>query len=214
MSAHRFDRCDAVTVFVVVATSAITAVVYPRLPASVPVHFDLHAHADGFMPRALGAFLLPVFTLLIGAFLRLSPWILSSRWKGRLENSPLSALTLCLVSLFVGLQLVILYAALVPHGSIGAALSIALGLFCLGLGALMPRTRRNPIVGVRTAWTLASDENWARTHRVAGITMSIGGVIAIVAGLGKFPAVAILSVIATMMWPAVYSFVLARKLQR
>ena len=43
----------------------------------------------------------------------------------------------------------------------------SLGALFVMLGLVMPRVRRNPWVGVRTPWTLASDENWARTHRFA-----------------------------------------------
>jgi uncharacterized membrane protein len=82
------------------------------------------------------------------------------------------------------------------------------------LGLVLPRVTRNPVLGVRTAWTLTSDENWARTHRVAGYSMVIGGIVAAVAALsgGTSGAVlALMCVFASCLVPVVYSFLLARR---
>jgi hypothetical protein len=50
-----------------------------------------------------------------------------------------------------------------------------LAVFMIVLGQFYPRLRRNPLVGCRTTFTLSSDENWARTHRFGGFTMTLGG---------------------------------------
>ena len=50
-------------------------------------------------------------------------------------------------------------------------------------GALLPRIRRNWFFGIRTPWTLSSDEDWAKTHRFARPLFMIAGVFAF---LGAF----------------------------
>jgi uncharacterized membrane protein len=88
------------------------------------------------------------------------------------------------------------------------------GLLEIGLGLAMPRVRRNPIIGIRTPWTLTSDENWARTHRFAGYSMVVGGVVAAAAGASGTivgAVVAIVVLLGSMLVPAVYSLVLARR---
>ena len=55
-----------------------------------------------------------------------------------------------------------------------------MGAFLFALSFVMPRIRRNPVIGIRVAWTLASDENWARTHRFASYTFAAAGVVALV----------------------------------
>jgi uncharacterized membrane protein len=67
-------------------------------------------------------------------------------------------------------------------------------------------------MGVRTPWTLSSDENWARTHRVAGYAFVPAGLLAVFGVLAGAAAAAPILVIASAMIPAVYSFVLARQL--
>ena len=75
----------------------------------------------------------------------------------------------------------------------------------------MPRVRRNPWIGVRTPWTMASDENWARTHRFAGYTMTGGGLCAVVAALAGAPAVGLAFILVGSFAPAVYSWRIARR---
>jgi uncharacterized membrane protein len=47
------------------------------------------------------------------------------------------------------------------------------------LGLLLPRLRRNPVVGLRTPTTLASDEAWQRANRLGGHAMVLGGLVAL-----------------------------------
>lgn len=61
-------------------------------------------------------------------------------------------------------------------------------------------------------WTLASDENWARTHRVAGYAWMTAGFLSVIAvALGFAIAVPVL-IAASVPVPALYSFLLARRL--
>jgi uncharacterized membrane protein len=75
--------------------------------------------------------------------------------------------------------------------------------------------KRNPIVGIRTAWTLRSDENWARTQRVGGYAMVSAGLVTVVAGgLGGIAGsvVSLVALIGAGVVPVIYSLVLARQL--
>jgi uncharacterized membrane protein len=75
------------------------------------------------------------------------------------------------------------------------------------------RIQRNPVMGIRVAWTLASDENWARTHRFASYTFAASGVVGLLAGLAGGNAAAPVAIVALLVGalvPAVYSYVVAR----
>ena len=57
------------------------------------------------------------------------------------------------------------------------------GLLLLVIGNYMGKVRKNFFVGIRTPWTLASDEVWMRTHHLGGWLFVVGGLIIAVAGL-------------------------------
>lgn len=205
------DRWDALSLALLVGTVAVTATIYARLPAVVPTHFDLSGRANGFSSRAFGAAFLPVVAALTWALVRFGARI-APGFREKMERSPMSLVGLLTVAFLVALHFVMLAAALRGAASVGAPLGVAFGAFFLLLGQVLPRVRRNPFVGVRTAWTLTSDENWARTHRFAGRTFTAGGLVAMAASLAGAGAFGIVVVVAAAAAPAIYSWIMARRL--
>ncbi|HUR33877.1 MAG TPA: SdpI family protein [Vicinamibacterales bacterium] len=63
------------------------------------------------------------------------------------------------------------------------AVVVLFGLTILLTGNLLPRTRPNLAVGIRTSRTLTDPELWALTHRVTGYTAVALGAVTMFAGL-------------------------------
>jgi uncharacterized membrane protein len=202
---------DLFTLFVVLGAFVVTALVYARLPDPLPRHFDLHGRPDGWMPRAVGAWVVPALEVAIVALLRFGGHLLAPGWRERFDASPVRVLALVTALLMTSIHLVVLRAALSPLPQLGNAIWLLLGAVFIVLGVLLPRTRRNPFFGVRTAFALASDENWARTQRVGGWTMAAGGAVAVVAAVLDAPAVAFSAIVVSAIAPALWSWVLAKR---
>jgi len=60
---------------------------------------------------------------------------------------------------------------------------VLLGLTFIAIGNLLPRTRPNIALGVRTARTLTNPQLWQQVHRVGGYTTVGLGVVILIAGL-------------------------------
>jgi uncharacterized membrane protein len=57
---------------------------------------------------------------------------------------------------------------------------ILVGLVLVGVGNLLPRTRPNLVIGIRTSRTLSDRGLWMHTHRVSGyVSVGLGIVIAL-----------------------------------
>lgn len=210
----RLSKWDGVSLLALACASMMTIAVFDRLPDPIPTHFDLHGTPNGWMPRAVGAWFAPVFGLAIYLFVRFAPRVLPSAEKKRLSEGQV-ALVASLTTLFlVAVHALILYVAVVPGASLIRPIWLLLGAFFVALGLILPRIKRNAFVGIRTAWTLTSDENWARSNRIGGYSMVLGGIGAAAAGIlggaaGGVVAIAFLLVSAFV--PAIYSLVLARR---
>jgi putative oxidoreductase len=60
------------------------------------------------------------------------------------------------------------------------AVAVLVGLFFVGVGNLLPRTRPNLLIGIRTARTLDDRELWTRIHRTCGyLAVAFGIVVAL-----------------------------------
>ena len=76
-------------------------------------------------------------------------------------------------------------ATIYPY-NLGYSVNIALvgqlvvGLLFIIIGNYLPKARQNYTLGIKIAWTLANEENWNRTHRLAGYLWMIGGLLLII----------------------------------
>ena len=76
---------------------------------------------------------------------------------------------------------------------------------------------RNFFFGIRSPWTLASDEVWKRTHAVGGWLFVVAGLIIMICSLAgiKFGITMLVVLIPLVLFTGIaYPFYLYRKLQR
>ncbi|MCL2448205.1 MAG: DUF1648 domain-containing protein [Polyangiaceae bacterium] len=207
----KLSVADALIIGLLLVTFAVTAAMYGRLPDPMPTHFGVSGRPNGWMSRAWGAWLLPVLNAAVAALFKFGAGLLPREWRGRLEASPVRILSLITVAFLSAVHLLVLHAALSRSKALGAEIWVIAGVFFAAAGQILPRTRRNPFIGVRTTWTLTSDENWARTHRMAGYAFSVGGAVAVLAGLGHAPGLAQAALLAAVLVPVLWSWRLARR---
>lgn len=208
-----FSKMDGVALAIVAGTFVISSLALRSLPPVVATHFDLHGNANGWSSAAFAAYFAPSLAAVLWAILRFAPLAAPLSWRERMTGPIMSTVAALTVAFLAAVHFVVLHAALHGGSSVGRAVVILLGAMWIALAVILPRTRRNPLVGVRTAWTLSSDENWARTHRFASYTFLAGGLLALGAGLVGAPAAvgfAIATAIVSALAPAFYSWAIAR----
>jgi len=66
-----------------------------------------------------------------------------------------------------------------PFPIIRAIIAASAALFVV-IGNYLPKSRRNWFVGIRTPWTMSSDNTWEKTHRLAGLMFMAVGLAGIV----------------------------------
>jgi uncharacterized membrane protein len=205
---------DAISLVSMAGVAAYTASVYGSLPERIATHFDLHGTPNGWMDRAWGTWALQGFGLVLWAALRLSAYWLptSSGWRERAHKSPMAAVAMLSALLLGAIGTFVVWNALHPEASRGVILSALLGAYSIALSVVMPRIRRNPLVGVRTSFTMSSDENWARTHRVASYAFAVAGLASLACAAAGLPAAGIVAFIACAAIPLLYSWVVQYRL--
>ncbi|MGO8991728.1 MAG: SdpI family protein [Polyangiaceae bacterium] len=205
---------DVISLIALGGLVAYTASVYDALPARVATHFDFPGNANDWMDRPYGTWGVDAFGLAMWAFVRFSPkWLPSANdWRKRAEQSPMAAVAMLTMLLFVGIGVFTVWNALHPAMPRMVVLDVLLGAYALTFAQILPRTRRNPILGIRTPFSLTSDENWLRANRVGAYAFAAGGLACIACGLAGAPAVGIVLFIVAAILPAIYSWFLAYRL--
>ena len=91
--------------------------------------------------------------------------------------------------------------------------SALLGLIFVMMGNYMPKLKVNHTVGIRLPWTLQSEDNWHKTHRLAGKLWVVGGLILLLESGLQFavPYVMGIVILTIVFIPVMYSYQLSRK---
>jgi uncharacterized membrane protein len=205
---------DALSLGAVVLGAAATVAVYQRLPDRIATHFDITGRADAWSSRAFGASILPAIGAGTWLIVRFGGRLVPASWRARYAASPMAELACAVLLLLLAMHVLILRAALDGTPHIGGGLTTLLGVTWIAFAIFLPRVRRNPFVGIRTPWSIVSDENWARTHRFASYTFGVGGLVALIAAAIGGPAavaVALVVTIVSALVPAAYSWRLAMR---
>jgi uncharacterized membrane protein len=209
----------AIASALVVATMLGTALaVGSSLPADLPLptHWGLDGRADAFSDKWTALMLPAAVTAGVSLLFYFLP-ALEPRRQG-LERSQGLYLWGWVALLLMGgvLQLALVSLALRWPVHAYHLIVAGLGAMLVLIGNQLGKSRSMYLIGVRTPWTLASEEVWIRTHRLAGKLMVGGGVVMMVAAMlplpsGPLSAVMLATIAVAAGVPIVYSFLLWRR---
>ena len=122
--------------------------------------------------------------------------------------------------LCVVLQAATLVYALGVPVPISLVCCLTVGVLFVIIGNYLPKCRLNYTMGIRTPWTLSSEENWNKTHRLGGKLWVAAGLLIVVCGFfslrgeagGELAFVFMLIAVAlASLIPVVYSLWLYQK---
>ena len=211
----RLTRTLIVSVVFVLTAALVAAWLYPRLPARLPVHWDLQGHVNGYMPRFWGAAFPALMIFALAMVTALLPLISPRRFGITPFMSAYGIVMLGVqgVVLVVGLCTLLDGAGYALPMPTIAMLSV--GVLLMVIGNYMGKLRRNFFIGIRTPWTLASDAVWERTHRLGGWLFMLAGLVMVVGVIAGAPLwLSWGAIAAAVLIPCVYSFRIYRRLAK
>ncbi len=198
------------TTLICLLPAAVGAAVYSRLPETMATHWGFDGTPDGWSSRAFAVFGLPGVVAALNLLLHFG---LGSDPKRQNMNA-----TLRTIALWTPAAVAVLAGGATIAWGLGYELRIDLvipvlmGLLFVFIGNYLPKTKQSYTMGIRLPWTLHSEENWNRTHRLAGFLWVLGGVAFIVMSFIGWSMAAFFIILAVMVAvPTAYSYVLYRK---
>lgn len=195
---------------VVVAAFVIAIAGIILMPDTIPTHFGPDGTPDTWGTK-FSVFLYPVVVLVITAMAepmkKLDP---------KMENY--ERFHKYYYNFFFGFSIFFLVVeisniaiALGAPINVGNIMCFTVGVFMLFLGNMMPKIKQNFFFGIKTPWTLADEEIWFKTHRLAGKTIALAGIVmmvgAFISGVGKL-WVMIGAVLVMVLIPLAYSVII------
>ena len=198
-----------VTSLIMLIPILVGLMLWEKLPEQVPYHWNINGEVDGWAGKTQAVFLMPLF-------MPAMHWVCvfastaDPKSKNYHPKSILLVLWICPVLNLV-LNTMVYAAALNYPVDIEIIMPLLLGITFILIGNLLPKCRQSYTMGIKLPWTLHNEENWNKTHRLAGKLWVMGGIVIMASALiGSFWI--LIGVIALMVAiPTVYSYCLYRK---
>ena len=210
------DKPLTLTAVLVIISFALSAFLYPQLPAQLATHWNAVGDVDGHMPKVVGLFLLPVIVASVIPLLVLLPQI--DPMKANVDlfrvdyHRFIAAFTLFILYMH---SLTLIYNIGWKFNMI-QFMSPALGILFFVTGGLLAKSKRNWFIGIRTPWTLSDDTTWDNTHKIGAKMFKACGVTAAAGALMPQYAIILILVpiLATTAYTVIYSYLEYRKLAK
>ncbi|MCL6441852.1 MAG: SdpI family protein [Alicyclobacillus sp.] len=157
---------------------AAEAFLYPRLPVTMPVHFNWAGHPDRYAARIEALLTMPsvIFVLML-------LWQILWRIDPRRDSYGEFWATYRFIGGFLVLVCSIIQIWMITQSlSWGASSRVGptvVGVMLVCLANVLPRIQPNWWIGIRTPWTLSSESSWRQTHRLAGHLGVLVGIMVI-----------------------------------
>lgn len=199
-----------ITTIVCLIPVIIGAILYPKLPDTIVTHWDASGNPNGWSSKMVGAIVFPGSLVLVNIIF---PMLLKLDPKYNNMNEKIKYLLhwiIPVVSIFCSSST--LAVALGKDVKINLIGSLFMGMILVVIGNYLPKVTQSYTVGIRIPWTLNSEENWNKTHRMAGFLWVICGIIMMITGfLGIGGASIIVIVVITIFVPILYSYLLFKR---
>ena len=207
-------RTNVLCLIFIAITIAVAAYLYPSLPEQIPTHWNFEGEVDDYTPKPWGVLIMPLAAAFVFVIMKLIPVISPKGFRTDQFRGVVNIFTVTLVGFMSTVGLLVLLTASGRNVHMNEMIFAGVGLLFIVLGNYLGKVRKNFFIGIRTPWTLASDEVWNRTHRLGGWIFVLIGFFMFLNAFIRFPEGWLIgSIVVVALVPIVYSYVLYRKIE-
>jgi uncharacterized membrane protein len=180
-----------------------------RLPDQLPFHWNAAGEVDGWAGKPMAVIGAPLLML---ALHWLCILITAADPKNKNHSGKMQRLILWIIPLLsVVIFGMIFSTAWNKDLHVASIAPILIGVLFVILGNYLPKCKQSYTIGIKLPWTLHSEANWNKTHRLAGFLWVLGGFAMMIAGFfGGLWAILPIALGMTLI-PTGYSYLLYRK---
>ena len=203
----RFRKNSIVSIIASLAILIIFNILfYNKMPAELPTHWNFQGQADDYGSKFHAMVTIQGFLVLMNLFLC---FMLDNDPKNERQNNFLMTLSkMSMPIMMIVIYVITILAGLGKDINTSVIISILMGILFIAIGNYMPKVKRNYTMGIKLPWTLNSDENWNKTHRLAGYLFILGGILFLINPfIGKNYYIFIILAVTSII-PTIYSFYL------
>lgn len=209
----KFTYVDVTALIVWVLPVVYLFTIYGSLPAVVPMQYGMDGKVNRYGDKSELIMMTGVLLfagLLVYILMKYLPAI-DPKKQVKYGEETFKKIAFGIVLFMSALNIVILFATVHRSIHVDKLILPIVGLLFAFMGNMMNNIKPNYFAGIRTPWTLESEDTWRATHRLAGKLWFIGGIGVTVTSLLLPPAavtiVFMCGIAVLIMVPVVYSYI-------
>ncbi|MBE6783971.1 MAG: DUF1648 domain-containing protein [Ruminococcaceae bacterium] len=188
----------------------IGLILWKDLPAEIATHWGANGEADGFSSKAFAVFGLPLILLAFHWLCVIGTTKLDPKAKD-ISKKMMSLVLWIIPAVSIVMSTITYLVALGKEIRVAFIVTVFMGIMFIVIGNYLPKCRQSYTMGIKLPWTLNDEENWNKTHRMAGILWVIGGIVILATAIFE-SFIIFFSIVALMVIvPTVYSYVYYKK---
>lgn len=192
-----------IAILAVIAISFVAGIyLYPQMPDKMASHWNAQGEVDGHMPKFWALFLMPIVSVVMFILFVFLPRIDPLKKNIEKFRKYFDLFILLIILFLFYIYLLTLLWSFDYRFDMAQMMSPALGVLFYYIGILLKHAERNWFIGIRTPWTLSSDDVWKKTHELGGKLFKAAGLLCFV-GL-VLPQYALWFVLLPVVLAAVY----------
>lgn len=148
-------------------TAAAVAFLYPGLPEQIPTNWGFNGEVSYSSKNTI--WIITVILILLAFLYDFLPYI-DPRRRNYLKFGKIYDFLGVALQFFLAVMIGIILCESYYPGRIETfrVIFVMIALLFLLIGNYLPKIQSNFYMGIKTPWTLSSDEVWRKTHRLAG----------------------------------------------
>ena len=187
----------------------VGVILWDKLPETIATHFGADNTANGWNSKGFTVFGIPLVMAALHLFC-LVVTSLDPKYKN-IGKKPLGMVFWIIPSVSLVVMSVIYAMALGIKIEVGFVVLLLMGIIFIIMGNVMPKAKQNYTFGIKIPWTLNDEDNWNKTHRIAGFCMVIAGLVTLLTAFLQSPFIFIPALILALAVPMIYSYIHYKK---
>lgn len=169
---------------------SVTLITFLFMPDTVPVHFGINYEIDRWGSK-YELLILPLIILVIGiVFLFIAKQLDKNEQNGSNNFNVCTTIGIAILVMFNVMTYYILYISFMGFQDLEpvqidffSLMAFLIGVVVIIVGNVVPKVKMNSMLGVRTKWSMSSEEAWKKSQRFGGYCAIVTGLIMIVLSL-------------------------------
>lgn len=177
-----------------------------QLPEQIPSHWNVNGEIDGYAKKEIVVFLIPIIMLTIQwlcAFITgLDPKI------DNISHKSMNLVLWIIPCINFSINTIMYLTALNKPVPVNIVSPMLCGIVFIIIGNHLPKCKQTYTIGIKIPWTLDDEDNWNKTHRLAGKLWVVGGLLILATSFLETIFIPLGIALLMTIIPVIYSYLL------